>query len=166
MFIHSSRPLSTVYSRLYRKVVTAVQKRPIIAFVLLLLAGAALVVLLLSHYGLAPMEPSMPDLSSPYGQSLGMVLIDIQSEETAAYFHVSQLGVYVLAVDESSAAYAAGLRSGDRITAFNGAQVSGTADINDQAPTGDSLEAVQITIQRYAPVPALMTLTVQPHADP
>lgn len=59
-------------------------------------------------------DGSMPDL----------VLIDISDQEAAASYHVETLGVYVLAVDQTSQAYAAGVRSGDRIVSANGVPVS------------------------------------------
>lgn len=62
------------------------------------------------------------------GSPLGMVLIDVDSERAAASYHVEQLGVYVLAVDENSQAYHAGVRSGDRIVSLNGARIFSTSE--------------------------------------
>jgi len=57
------------------------------------------------------------------GSMMGMVLIDIPDSEAATFYHVENLGVYVLAVDEQSPAYAAGVRSGDCIISVNGARL-------------------------------------------
>lgn len=52
--------------------------------------------------------------------ALDMVLIDIEDQDAASHYHVNTLGVYVLAVDQGSEAYEAGVRSGDRIVSANG----------------------------------------------
>ena len=62
------------------------------------------------------------------GDALGMVLIDIPDEEAASFYHVSQLGVYVLAVDEFSQTDRLGIRSGDRLVSANGSAVSSVDD--------------------------------------
>ena len=59
----------------------------------------------------------------------GVVLIDINDASDAAYYHVSSPGVYVLAVDETSSAYLAGIRSGDRIVSANGEPVNASGDL-------------------------------------
>ena len=59
---------------------------------------------------------------------LGMVMIDIADEKAADSYHVDELGVYVLAVDEKSRAYQAGVRSGDRLVNMNGLAVKSTGE--------------------------------------
>ncbi len=59
--------------------------------------------------------------------ALDMLLIDIADGDAAVHYHVSVFGVYVLAVDEQSAAYASGVRSGDRIVSLNGVSVDSSA---------------------------------------
>lgn len=59
--------------------------------------------------------------------ALDMLLIDIADGDAAVHYHVSVFGVYVLAVDEQSAAYASGVRSGDRIISLNGVLVDSSA---------------------------------------
>lgn len=59
---------------------------------------------------------------------LDMVLIDIEDQDAATHYHVDALGVYVLAVDQKSQAYAAGVRSGDRIVSANGIPVSSSGE--------------------------------------
>ena len=44
--------------------------------------------------------------------ALDMVLIDIEDQDAASHYHVNTLGVYVLAVDQASEAYAAGVQVG------------------------------------------------------
>lgn len=86
------------------------------------------------------------DLTQEQNTSLGMLLIDIQTQETAAHFHVNELGVYVLSVDEDSAASRAGLCSGDRIVSCNGQPISTTADFSELAPP--SGEGVSMVVRR------------------
>ena len=60
--------------------------------------------------------------------ALDMVLIDIEDQDAASHYHVNTLGVYVLAVDQGSEAYEAGVRSGDRIVSANGQPVTSTGE--------------------------------------
>lgn len=60
--------------------------------------------------------------------TFGMLLIDIPDDESAAFYHVARLGVYVLAVDEDSQAYTLGVRSGDRLSGINGSAVTSTSE--------------------------------------
>ncbi len=62
--------------------------------------------------------------------TLGMVLIDIVDDDTAAFYHVSEKGVYVLAVEENSQAYQAGVRSGDRIVSANSVDIGVSGDLS------------------------------------
>ena len=72
----------------------------------------------------------------------GMQFVDISSYDTAFYYNVNQLGVYVLSVDKGSNAESAGFLSGDLITAVNGAEVSTESDISkalDKSKVGDTV---------------------------
>lgn len=71
------------------------------------------------------MQQAQDDL---FSDPLGMVLIDIADEKAAASYHVDHLGVYVLAVQERGQAYAAGVRSGDRLVRVNGCPVRSTSE--------------------------------------
>lgn len=86
---------------------------------------------------LAPLADGTPE-----DAMLGLVLIDITDEDTAAFYHVAEQGVYVLAADESSPAYLAGVRSGDRIVAVNGVLVDASGEltaIQAALPVGEPL---------------------------
>ncbi|MBQ1453183.1 MAG: trypsin-like peptidase domain-containing protein, partial [Ruminococcus sp.] len=72
----------------------------------------------------------------------GMQFVDISSYDTAFYYNVNQLGVYVLSVDKGSNAESAGFLSGDLITAVNGTEVSTESDISkalDKSKVGDTV---------------------------
>ncbi|MDO4350418.1 MAG: PDZ domain-containing protein [Eubacteriales bacterium] len=92
-------------------------------------AGIGLALLALMCVALRPASPpsAAPASLLQSDDSLDMLLIDIADGDAAAHYHVGVLGVYVLAVDEHSAAYAAGVRSGDRIISLNGVSVDSSA---------------------------------------
>ena len=92
------------------------------AFVALALCVGGYLALDLSRKGMAA-----GDIDDP----LGMVLIDIQSGDTAQMYNVRSYGVYVLAVTDESPAMEAGLASGDRILSLNGQKVSTTGELTD-----------------------------------
>lgn len=60
------------------------------------------------------------------GDSFGMVLIDIDNQDTAASYHVQDYGVYVLAVRSASPADLAGVSSGDLLISVNNTPVRNT----------------------------------------
>lgn len=75
--------------------------------------------------------------------SLGVSLVEINSDQMAWMYRVSELGVYVYSVTEGAAADQAGLLPGDRIISVNGAEVQSINDIKDllaQASVGDALQ--------------------------
>lgn len=74
----------------------------------------------------------------------GMVLLDIADQEAAAFYHVEQFGIYVLAVDEDSQAYRAGVRSGNRIETVNGMEVLSTDEFVRLQETASSPEGMEI----------------------
>ena len=78
----------------------------------------------------------------------GMKFVDINSYDSAFYYNVNQLGVYVLSVDKGSNAEAAGFRSGDLITAVNGTEVSSTADITKALKDKSVGDTVTFTVSR------------------
>lgn len=128
----------------------------ILCVVMLFFCFGTLVIYLLS--GL----PSFND--SAVGDGLGMVLIDIPDEEAAAFYHVSQFGVYVLSVDENSHAYEHGIRSGDRMVSVNGVSIISTTDfssVQDEINVGQMME---ITFHRAAENNTLTTVFRQESA--
>lgn len=65
----------------------------------------------------------------------GMLLIDIADQDSADQYHVSQTGVYVLAVEEQSQAYQEGIRAGDRVISVNQKIIQSAAELSE-LPTG------------------------------
>lgn len=77
----------------------------------------------------------------------GLSLIDISNVQTAFLYRVSRTGLYVQQVTGENAAKA-GFKSGDRIIAVNGEEISGMSDFNlklDACKVGDT---VTITVVR------------------
>ncbi len=91
-----------------------------------------------------------------------MVLIDIMDEEAATYYHVTDLGVYVLAVAENSQAYEMGIRSGDRIVSANGVYISSSDELSEMESLLGYDEELELVIARGSEGD---TLTIQMGVD-
>lgn len=61
----------------------------------------------------------------------GITLIQIDDAITAMQYRVPYYGVYVYKIEQDSNAYAAGVRSGDYISAVNGKQITTSAEFNN-----------------------------------
>ena len=94
--------------------------------------------------------------------ALDMLLIDITDGDAAVHYHVSAFGVYVLAVEEQSAAYAAGVRSGDRIVSLNGIAVDSSAQF---AGLREELEQPAELVLSRGEDGELVTLTLEGGVD-
>jgi len=90
--------------------------------------------LVMAYYLFSLHEKNPP--ASLDGGMLGMILIDISNEEAAAFYHVNAFGVYVLAVDEDSPAFEAGVRSGDCIVSANGQLISSASELSTMQEEG------------------------------
>ena len=107
------------------------------------LAAAGAMMLIALALALPEEEPPLiPDAA------FGMVLIDIADEEAAASYHVETLGVYVLVVEEKSPAFAAGVRSGDRLVSMNGIPVSSSIQFITLQEKLKPMQMVNIHFQR------------------
>lgn len=80
--------------------------------------------------------------------ALDMVLIDIEDQDAASHYHVNTLGVYVLAVDQGSEAYEAGVRSGDRIVSANGQPVTSTGEFGLLRAQLEPSAALEMVLER------------------
>ena len=80
--------------------------------------------------------------------ALDMVLIDIEDPDAASRYHVNTLGVYVLAVDQRSQAYAAGVRSGDRIVSANGVPVTSSGEFGLLRAELEPSAALEMVLER------------------
>ena len=79
---------------------------------------------------------------------MGMEFVDINSNDTAFYYGVNQLGCYVLSVQTGSKAEAAGFRRGDLITAVNGQAISSSGDISKALENNKVGDTVTLTVSR------------------
>ena len=80
--------------------------------------------------------------------STGMEFVDINSYDTAFYYNVNALGVYVLSVDSGSNADQAGFKSGDMINEVNGTSVSSSSEIEKALENNKVGDTVTFTITR------------------
>ena len=80
--------------------------------------------------------------------STGMEFVDINSYDSAFYYNVSALGVYVLSVESGSNAEKAGFRSGDMISEVNGTSVSSSAEIDKALENSKVGDTVTFTVTR------------------
>ena len=79
---------------------------------------------------------------------LGMEFVDINSNDTAFYYGVNELGCYVLSVGTGSNAESAGFKRGDMITAVNGTTVSTSSDISKALENNKVGDTVKLTVKR------------------
>lgn len=79
---------------------------------------------------------------------LGIEFVDINSNDTAFYYGVNQLGCYVLSVELGSNADIAGVRRGDLITKVNGKEVSSSSNISKALEDSKVGDSVTLTITR------------------
>ena len=94
----------------------------------------------------------------------GIEVIEISDFQTAMYYRVNSVGLYVYSVTEGSNAAAQGLRSGDLIKSVNGQEVTTEEAYNkivDNLKVGDTLtfvvvrrnseQTVTVTLEEYKP---------------
>ena len=79
---------------------------------------------------------------------LGMEFVDINSNDTAFYYGVNQLGCYVLSVTSGSNAEQAGFKRGDLITAVNGTEISQSSEISKALENNKVGDKVTLTVSR------------------
>ncbi len=75
--------------------------------------------------------------------SLGVTLIDINTDQMAWMYRVSEMGTYIYSMTEGSAADEAGLQPGDRIISVNGTDIESIDDLKallENVSVGDSLQ--------------------------
>jgi len=84
----------------------------------------------------------------------GLNLVDIQDSQTAMYYRVNQLGLYI---SESASNE---FQSGDRITAVDGKEINSLADFNKQLDNYQVGDTINITVNRNGrSVTGSLTLT-------
>lgn len=92
--------------------------------------------------------------------SLGISVVQIDDAQTALMYRVDNIGVYILSVNEGSAAEKAGLQAGDRIVTINDTEVMETADLTAVLSTLNVGDQVKLTISRSGKI-GTATVTLQ-----
>ena len=113
-------------------------------------------VMLLFCFGMLAryLAPVLFSDAAPEGAAFGMVLIDIADKETAESYHVENFGVYVLAVQDESPAFQAGVYSGDRLLSVKQLPVTATNEFVAMQDRFESGEKVRLDFQRAAELPS------------
>ncbi len=75
------------------------------------------------------LNPFAPISTQPMDTDAGLVLLDIRTQQTAASLHVSEPGIYVLAVSRGSPASWADIHPGDCILQLNGEHVTDATEL-------------------------------------
>ena len=77
--------------------------------------------------------------------SLGLSIVDINSNQMAWMYRVNELGTYIYSLTADSTAALAGLQPGDRIVSVNGTEISSYDDLKallETVSVGDELTFV------------------------
>lgn len=96
--------------------------------------------------------------------SLGVTLLDIDSDQMAWMYGVNEKGVYLYSVNQGGAADKAGLQAGDRIVAIDGTEVDTVAEVKqvlEAATVGQDMKftisrngrqtTINVTVEEYVP---------------
>ncbi len=86
---------------------------------------------------------------------LGLSLLDVSDPQTALMYGVHSTGVYVLKINEGSAAERAGIQVGDRIISADGTAITTSSELKqilDSHSVGDQLELTIIRGNRQGTV--------------
>eukprot|EP00826_Nyctotherus_ovalis_P027062 TRINITY_DN210_c0_g1_i27.p1 TRINITY_DN210_c0_g1~~TRINITY_DN210_c0_g1_i27.p1 ORF type:complete len:475 (-),score=-47.97 TRINITY_DN210_c0_g1_i27:354-1778(-) len=97
-------------------------------------------------------KPLIQDLASVgYVQgrpALGATMVNVSDAQAALQYGVTQLGVYVVSVNEGSGAAKAGLQKGDMVQAIDNNVVKSTSDIVNEVQKHKIGDTVTLTIAR------------------
>ena len=104
-------------------------------------------------------QPLTPLSTQKENTDAGLILLDIQTNQAAAAFHVSGPGIYVLSVSRGSPAHKAGIRPGDRILQLNDKPVTDATELLSFLNHLADGETASLTLRRGSDL-----MTVQFHA--
>ena len=79
---------------------------------------------------------------------LGIQVLAINDEQTAMQYGVSSYGVYIMSVNQGSAAESAGMKAGDRIVSVDDVAVSENTDLTGYLQNKNVGDTVQIQVER------------------
>lgn len=79
---------------------------------------------------------------------IGIQMVEINDRQTAFQYGVNDYGLYIYAVEPDSAAEKAGLRSGDRIVAFENEEIKNSSQLQEILQNYEVGDEVMITVVR------------------
>ena len=103
--------------------------------------------------GAEPTQPAFPGLDCE-------TLFTLRTVEDALQAGVNQLGVYIVSVDEGSAAEKAGLEAGDLFVSVDGKAVTSTSDVTGALEGRSAGDTVEVQVVRDGRVVSV-TVTLQ-----
>ncbi len=80
--------------------------------------------------------------------AMGVSLVDIQDAQTAMAYRVDRAGVYVLAVNDGSAAQKAGIQAGDCIVSVDGTEISDAASLTELIESHSVGDTISVSVLR------------------
>lgn len=80
--------------------------------------------------------------------AMGVTIIDITNQETAAHYGVPSFGVYIYAVEKGSAAEKAGLHPGDRVLSVDDIEVANSGVLTDCIKGHNVGDTITLTVAR------------------
>lgn len=80
--------------------------------------------------------------------ALGVTILEVSDESTAAYYGLTTYGVYIYSVEDGSPAAAAGLQAGDRIISIDDTAVSTKTDLTSYIAGKAVGDTVNLTVAR------------------
>ncbi len=80
--------------------------------------------------------------------TLGVSVLEINSEEMAAMYRVNELGLYIQSMTQGGNAHLAGMQAGDRIIEFNGHEINNFEDLQAALEQSEANSTVEVTIGR------------------
>ena len=80
--------------------------------------------------------------------AMGVSLVDIQDAQTAMAYRVDRAGVYVLAVNDGSAAQKAGIQAGDCIVSVDGTEISDASSLTALIESHSVGDTISVSVLR------------------
>ncbi len=80
--------------------------------------------------------------------TLGVSVLEVDSEEMAAMYRLDELGLYIQSITQGGNAHLAGMQAGDRIVEFDGQEIMNFEDLQSALEQSEANSTVEVIIQR------------------